>query len=240
MKDFYPITLGIAPAKRGTQNLSGGADDGAASGVGLTPAIRQKILERDNHTCRLCGFKSDKYQDIHFLDGDVTNLQADNMVTACIYCHQCFDLEKVAEMNSGVLVWLPEIGQAELNHIARAIYVARISQGSMSDTAKHTLELLMARRQDVKERINTDDPYVLASVMRDFLGPRQYAMRGKKLEGVRLFPLDRRIIKEGDLEFNQFPQILAYWRSKAGPFGGKVPSQWKNFYAELIAKGQAA
>jgi intracellular multiplication protein IcmJ len=58
-------------------------------------------------------------------------------------------------------------------------------------------------------------------------------MREKKLEGIRLFPLDRRIIKEGDLEFNQFPQILAYWRSKDGPFGGKVPNKWKNFYAEI-------
>ena len=41
------------------------------------------------------------------------------------------------------------------------------------------------------------------------------------------------IIKEGDLEFNQFPQILAFWRSKDGPFGGKVPNQWKNIYAQI-------
>ena len=65
------------------------------------------------------------------------------------------------------------------------------------------------------------------------MGPKHYSMRDEKLKGLRLFPLDRRIIKEQDLEFNQFPQILAYWRSKDGPFGGKVPSQWKNFYAEL-------
>jgi intracellular multiplication protein IcmJ len=226
----YPITLGIAQAERGAQIIS--AEEQAKAPV-LTPDIRQKILSRDDQTCQLCGFKSKKYQDVHFLDGDPENIHMDNMVTSCIYCHQCFDLEKVAQMRSGVLIWLPEIEQTDLHHIARAIYVARISQGSMADTAKKALETLMSRREEATARLQTDDPYVLSMVMRDFLGPRQYAMREKKLEGVRLFPLDRRIIKEGDLEFNQFPQILAYWRSKDGPFGGKVPNKWKNFYAEI-------
>ncbi|HPF78494.1 MAG TPA: type IVB secretion system protein IcmJDotN [Alphaproteobacteria bacterium] len=225
---YYPITLGIAQKPRDAQISSEAPAEEA-----LSPAVRQKILDRDNHTCRLCGFKSQKYQDILFVDGDSANLQTENLATACIFCHQCFDLEKVAEMRSGVLIWLPEITQAELHHIARAIYVARISQGSMADTAKKALEALMSRREEAKTRLKTDDPHVLAMVMRDFLGPRHYAMRDQKLDGVRLFPLDRRIIKEGDLEFNQFPQILAYWRSKDGPFGGKIPNQWKNFYAQI-------
>src|SRR5690606_21076539 len=157
---------------------------------------------------------------------------------SCIFCHQCFDLEKASLMNSGVLVWLPEIEQAELSHIARAIYVARISQGSMADSARGTLDAIMARREDAKARIATDDPFILASVMRDFLGPKHYSMRAQKLEGIRLFPLDRRNISEGDLKFNQFPQILAYWRSKDGPFGAKIPSQWKIIYAK--AKADAA
>lgn len=226
----YPIILGIGQDKRGAQNSSAGAS--AAVGD-LSPEIRQKILRRDDHTCQMCGFQSQKYQDVHFLDNNPTNLQMANLVTTCIYCHQCFDLEKVAEMRSGVLLWLPEILQKELHHIARAIYVARISQGSMADTAKAALEGLMKRREEAKARLQTDDPYVLAMVMRDFLGERHYSMRAEKLDGIRLLPLDRRIIKEGDLEFNQFPQILAYWRSKDGPFGGKVPNQWKNFYAEI-------
>lgn len=226
----YSITLGIAQAERGAQMLSAESD---ASKTALPAEVRHKILSRDENTCQFCGFQSKKYQEIHFIDGDDTNHQLDNLATACIYCHQCFDLEKVAQMRSGVLVWLPEIEQTDLHHIARAIYVARISQGSMAETAKKALEILMGRREEAKARLQTDDPYVLSMVMRDFLGPRQYAMREKKLEGIKLFPLDRRIIKEGDLEFNQFPQILAYWRSKDGPFGGKVPNKWKNFYAEI-------
>mgnify|MGYP000275845136 CR=1 FL=1 len=47
---------------------------------------------------------------------------------------------------------------------------------------------------------------------------------------------NRRIIKEGDLEFNQFPQILAYWRSKDGPFGDVPPRRWVNLFYDLRAR----
>ncbi len=224
------INLGIAQLPRDALFTS---SDGSLPKHDLPPELKQKILERDDHTCSFCKFKSLKYQDVAALDNNMLNTKIDNLTTACIFCHQCFDMEKVAEMRSGVLIWLPEIEQAQLHHIARAIYVARISQGSMADTAKKTLEILMKRREVAQTRIFTDDPQVLSLVMRDFLSEKSYATRDKKLEGVRLFPLDRRIIKEGDLEFNQFPQILAYWRSKNGPFGGKIPNQWKNFYAEI-------
>ena len=91
----------------------------------------------------------------------------------------------------------------------------------------------MARRDDAMARLATHDPFFLATVLRDFLGPKHYAARSEKLDGIRLFPLDRRNISEGDLKFNQFPQILAYWRSKDGPFGNYQPSQWKTIYAKM-------
>lgn len=143
-------------------------------------------------------------------------------------------------MKSGFLVWMPEVDQMTLNHIARAVYIARVSQGPMADAARRLLDIVMSRREDVKRRIQTDDPFVLATVLRDFMGARAYGERDEKLKGVRLFPLDRRMVREGDLEFNQFPQILAYWRSKDGPFGGKLPAQWLEFYKEMERSGRAA
>lgn len=222
---LLPITLGIVRS-------SGNAQIAERTAQQL-PEIRQKILARDDHTCRFCGFQSQKYQEVQALNGNPDDLRLENLASACIYCHQCFDLEKTSQMNSGVLVWMPEVTQAELNHIARAIYVARISQGTQADAARSALETVMARREDAKARLATDDPYFLGSVMRDFLGPKHYATRNEKLDGVRLFPLDRRNITEGELKFNQFPQILAYWRSKDGPFGGVQPSQWKTLYAKM-------
>lgn len=234
--DSISIKLGIArtlPKKGDTKKKKASAQSGASSSKKVPADLKKKILERDDHTCKCCGFKSMKYQEILFLNRDQTDLSEKNLATTCIFCHQCFNLEQVSEMRSGVLIWLPEIEQHELHHLARAIYVARISQGPAAEAARKALDIIMDRREEAKKRISTDDPFILSMVLRDYLGPKHYAARGKKLDGIRLFPLDRRIIKEADLEFNQFPQILAYWRSKDGPFGGKQPQNWISIYQNL-------
>lgn len=218
-----PVHLGIirkAPAR------------GGKSGI-LSAEQRQKIHARDGNACRCCGFKASKYQEIHFINGIETDTRPDNMATICIFCHQCFNLEQVGMMRSGVLTWLPQVAQADLHHLARAIYVARISQGPVADAARRGLDMLMQGRDEARKRLGTDDPYILASVFRDYISDRAYEARLQKLDGLRLFPLDRRIIKEADLEFNQFPQILAYWRSKDGPFGNRIPRQWIDIYRSI-------
>lgn len=225
-----PIILGIA-RKSGDRGKAPGAPGRPKI---LTPDLKKAVFDRDQHVCQCCGFKSEKYQEVHYLDHDRTNLAMDNLATLCVFCHQCFNLDQVSVMRSGVLVWLPEIDQATLHHVVRAIYVARISQGPMAEAARKVLDILMSRREEAKRRIHTDDPYVLASVMKDYLTGRNYGERGIKLEGVRLFPLDRRLIREGDLEFNQFPQILAYWRSKDGPFGNRAPGMWIELYRDAL------
>ncbi len=227
---YIPVTLGIA---RTVGNARPSSKSKALT-TELTPELKQSVFDRDDYTCKCCGFASKKYQDVLFLNGNVRDVHMDNMATTCIFCHQCFNLDQVSLMKSGVLIWLPEVEQHILHHIARAIYVARISQGAMADASRRVLEIIMSRREEVRKRLGTDDPFILATVLADYLGPRTYAERTKKLDGVRLFPLDRRIISEQDLQFNQFPQILAYWRSKDGPFGGKVPAGWLDSYKTLL------
>lgn len=197
---------------------------------------RNAVLQRDNHTCRYCGFESRKYQEINYIGktGKATGL--DDYATACTFCHQCFHMERVERMQSGAIIWLPEIGQAALHHVCRAIYVARISQGPMADAARDALEALLARKEEAQNRLGTDSPRILATVLQDFLEAREYKDRLTKLKGFRILPLDRRIIKEGDLEFNQFPQILAFWRSKDGPFGETPPRRWVNLFYDLRGK----
>lgn len=237
------MSLGVArlsqKAAPGKNKGRAGITAGSASSSGpvrkISPDLKSRIFERDGHACRYCGFISKKYQEIHFLNQDKNDHAEKNMVTTCIFCHQCFHLEDVNGMKSGVLIWLPEIEQADLHHIARAIYVARISQGPVAEAARKSLDAIMARREEAKNRISTDNPYILSMVLSDYLGPSHYALRERKLKGIKLFPLDRRLIKEADLEFNQFPQILAYWRSKDGPFGGKPPQQWVSIYKDIAA-----
>lgn len=230
---LLPITLGLSQAPVGSRKAGGNSTGSAASE--MPEAMRERILKRDGHACRYCGFESKRYQVVRAAKADANLQRDDDYVTACIFCDQCFALDNVANMKSGVLVWMPEIDQAALHHLARALYVARIAQGPVAEAARKIIETITSRREACKARIKTDDPNILGMVLREYIDPRAYDLREKKLEGVRLFPLDRRIIAEGDLEFNQFPQILAYWRSKDGPFGAFQPAQWLEAYKSLNA-----
>lgn len=211
------------------------------AGAPAFAGFKQKIQERDQHCCALCSFESKKYQDIAPKPGVATpraaQLNADDWITVCQFCQQTLDVTIAAEMKSGVLIWMPELSQGDLNNLARAIYVARVSQGPLADAARKIMEALMKRRETCKQRTGTDDPALLVTVMSDFLEERHTDKAIAKLDGVRLFPLDRRIINEGGIDFNQFPQILAYWRSREGPFGHHLPGVWLEKY---ITAQQAA
>lgn len=225
---FLPIGLGLS-----VNALKGAAENFTGDTV-LKTEQQKEIFERDGHCCAYCGFKSEKFQRINVKDGNWNNLSSNNLVTSCVFCQQCFYLDQVASMRSGVLIWMPEMTQAALNHLMRCIYVARITQGPMADYARKALESLMQRREEAKARILTDDPEILSMVMSQYIHTGQYKNARKKLDGIKLMPLDRRIIKEGDMEFNQFPQILAFWRSKKGPFGNFMPDSWISAYASQL------
>jgi len=54
------------------------------------PEWRKKrliILERDNFTCQYCGFKSEKWQIVHHIDGNPNNNDNDNLETICPMCN---------------------------------------------------------------------------------------------------------------------------------------------------------
>ncbi len=231
---LLPIVLGVA---RGPSLDAAGRSRPAP--VADHEAIMDKVLERDQQRCRFCGFESRKYQEVVALNGDDADLRAKNLATACIFCHQCFHLEQIGETRAGTLIWLPEIPQAALNQICRAIFIARITSGPMADAARKALDVLMERREAAAARLGSDDPVILAAVMQDFLEDRDYAKRAARLKGIRLLPLDRRIVREGDMEFNKFPQILAYWRSKDGPFGEAMPAGWFDLFDRMCLKAAA-
>lgn len=182
------------------------------------------VAARDDHTCRYCGFRSRKYQEAVGGFGAVT---ASQFHTACIFCAQVMSVDRCAEMRSGVLVWLPEISQAELNVWMPAIYVCRIGRQRAAEV-QAILDAFLDRRNAARRLLGTDEPHVLEQRL---VGARSDEAQRRTLDeirGLRLLPLDRRIIRHEDLEFNQFPQILAFWRSKDGPFG-ELPPQVMDF-----------
>ncbi len=219
---YLSITPGISVLSDAGRNLSPAI-------YKTTDELKTKVFERDDHTCRFCGFHALKYQEVCFI-GKKDTVALENYATACLFCHQCFHVDKIDRMQSGAVIWLPEISQADLNNICRAIYVARISRGPMADAARDAMEALLARKEEAVKRLGTDSPKILTTILQDFLEVSEYKQRQNKLKGFRILPLDRRIIKEGELEFNQFPQILAYWRSKEGPFGEIPPRNWPTMF----------
>lgn len=196
---------------------------------------REKIFERDDYTCQFCGLKSKKYQEIYHVNGFEGDYREKNCLTACPFCHQCFDLQKVVDMKSGVLIWLPEMSQVELNIVMRGLYAGRLTKGPIAEASNRAIDSLMHRREDARKRLGSDDPGTLAIIMRDFLTEKHYQATPKLLDGIRLMPLDKRMVTEDDLEFNKFPQILTYWRSKNGPMRDFDPDIMFEKYASLVA-----
>ena len=226
---FLRITPGVSALAATGRVLSGDP-------LAVSDALKDAVLKRDDYTCRYCGFRAERYQDINYTGGDKVEAKPESYVAACVFCHQCFHLERVALQQSGTVIFLPEIGQAALNHMCRAIYLARITQGPVAESAREALDALLARRAEAKARIGTDDPRTLASVLQEFLEEKEYAARAQRLKGIRILPLDRRIVREGELEFNQFPQILAWWRGKDGPFADVPPRDWPKMFYEARLK----
>ena len=183
---------------------------------------------RDGHVCGYCGFFSRKYQRCV---GPATE-RADDLTTACIFCEQVLHVDLVPNMRSGILIWLPEMTQAALNRSMPELYVRRLKQDSVSDGARDIVARLQARRELAKSEFGSDEPEKLVDRLRRARpGEAARLMR----EGLRLLPLDRRIIRDGDLTYNEFPQSLAYWRCAVGPLEQSVSQSFTDFELGLVA-----
>lgn len=200
----------------------------------VTVSLKKAVFARDRDFCRCCGFVAKRYQEVLINEGRVRDV--DYMATACIFCHQCFNLDQAAVMNSGTFIWLPELTQAELHHVARDVYRGRIIKGEVAARARHTLDRLKARQDEARARLGTDDPGVLAEQIRGLTNTQQRAELAARLDGIRLLPHDRRTVREVGLEFNMFPQILGYWRSREGPLTGDVPYHWLDRFHQVFGE----
>lgn len=198
----------------------------------VSQAARAAVLRRDFETCRFCGFHSAKFQTAVCVAGSQRDI--DDAVTSCVFCEQVLRLDLARPQKSGVLVWLPHVSQAALNRAMYVVYLLRISQGERAERARRVLDLVMACRSLARERFGSDNSDAAVARLRGDVEPEPGVSTDPNdaaALGLRLLPLDRRILREAGIEYNQFPQILAHMRSKRGPLGAPSAQDQETFDA---------
>jgi len=207
------------------------------AGASPSKGDTEKTLRRDAFVCRCCGFESKKYQRVIASDLLSPDGGADGFVTVCPLCELAAMLERAGQTGAGQIVWLPEMSQAEVSHLARALYIAKAgANADLAKAAARTLDVLAGRRAEAKKRLGTDDPLILAAAMAEQVNAPAYAARQKKMEGLRLLPLGRYFVPVRGRETDVFPQMIAYWTSPEGPFGKLPVDAWSKLFEETSAK----
>lgn len=234
-KGFLPLVLSVKAA-----NWRMHDDDSEASDAEFRHE-RLKALERDDRTCRFCGFKAPKYQEVHHLNDDHSDNRLANLVTACSFCHAVQHIGLAGKMKTAVLAWIPEIPQDRLHHVVRStLVVSRWADGiekdrrqrqevvraatEMAQAAKSLETKLRARTAEAEKRFMTSDPLELGTILQQMAneGGALYDRRADYLQGLRLLPLGRQVQGGKDM----MPEMIDSWLTTGGPYANLAPRTW--------------
>jgi len=92
----------------------------------------------------------------------------------------------------------------------------------------------MGRRGEAKKRLGSDDPLLLATVLHESLSPAEAKKAIPKLDGIRLMPFDKHVVRGAKGDVNQFPNLVKYWRSSEGPFAQFPPENWPEMFERVM------
>lgn len=169
-------------------------------------AVQPKIFKRDNNTCRYCWLQAAEHNVIVNHDHNYSNNKATNLVTACIFCAQCFFLDSIGSANNtgGTIIYLPEISQADLNHFCRVLFTSMLRDAPYKGKL-HTIYLSLKDRGKLVEEIfgpNSSEPNVFGQGLIDSALPQDKVTSNKIFTNLRLLA-DRQ----------QFKKEILYWKS---------------------------
>ncbi len=155
--------------------------------------IRTDILKRDAYSCVYCQFSCEKFQEVHHLDSDHDNNLPENLVTACALCHATQHLGLCGKEGRGLLIWLPEMSQATLNHAIRWLELGPYSKPEVLNyitTPKESLlRFFHSRIKDCETRFGSADPSSLAEHLLSLTDEQYENDVSVRLTPVRLFPV---------------------------------------------------
>lgn len=151
--------------------------------------FRQSILVRDNHTCKFCGFHSQKFMDSAPKDGNPYHLSNENMVTACTFCNLSLNTGAIGGNEKGLIIFLPQLSQAELNWLVHACALSQKNGGRLStvSTALYGELESLALKADSIWGEGISSPTSLTGVFYS-LSTQHYKVRNQLFYGLRFLP----------------------------------------------------
>jgi intracellular multiplication protein IcmJ len=153
--------------------------------------FEKKVFERDAYTCHFCGFQAKEFQEIVNLDGNFRNNKISNLVTACVFCTQCFFLESigVGGFGGGILIYMPEFSQAEINSICHVLFCAITNNSAYKNTAQNIYLNLKLRSAmvDAKFGEGASEPANFGHLLIDASHVGEEILK-KMTEGLRILP----------------------------------------------------
>jgi intracellular multiplication protein IcmJ len=189
-------------------------------------AIRPKIIDRDNGTCKFCDFRSPKYQEVHHIDDNHANNDLENLITVCPLCHCCFHLGFTGQNNRGIIIYLdPTIGvsQADLNQVVRTLWIGELSKDTLLRMLSiNMLAKLYKQNVPADRKLGSSDPLALGDFFLQ-MDDANYAKRMSFLNGYYLLPL-----KEG------FQDQINYWSKNV--FNSFSSENWISSTKDTISR----
>ena len=190
----------------------------AASPAGEQTAL---ALARDGHACRFCGLASGPWAEILHRNGDHADDSLDNLATACPACHACQHLGRDGSDQEYLVVWLPHLTQAALNHLMRGIHHVFLEHGEAAHMtpppSQNTFALrsayaayreLAACASIAQANLGTSSPRLLGEALLG-LPPSAASRAAALVDGLRLMSRGR-LLRNG---VDVYPDCLECWAS---------------------------
>lgn len=179
-------------------------------------------LARDGHACRFCGLASGPWAEVFHRNGDHADDSLDNLATACPACHACQHLGRDGSDQEYLVVWLPHLTQAALNHLVRGIHRVFADHGeavhmaappsqdtSALRSAYAAYRELAACSSIAQASLGTSSPRLVGEALLS-LPPSAASRAAALVDGLRLMSRGR-LLRNG---VDVYPECLECWASQ--------------------------
>jgi intracellular multiplication protein IcmJ len=160
----------------------------------------KSVFERDQNSCVYCSFSASCGMCVVNVDHDYTNNRMSNLVTTCPFCQQCCFLEAVGSLQAGggMLIYLPEISQGQLNALCHVFYASIVNGSSHAKVADHYIQSLKLRSSMVEKHYGKgmSNPAFMGQMFLDTPSSDLARKQASILSNVRLLPALDKFEKE--------------------------------------------